>query len=158
MVGPSFRAAGALLIGLAWSAAPVAGAQESAQEIARKSRERGALNLLDLTAELRMVTTGKDGSSKEQRMVSSARRIGGRIHSLARFTAPPGVAGVAVLTAEGEGKWPDEISLYLPELKRVRKIVQAQRGQAVMDTDFSYADLGAQGAREDAVVRGPDAV
>jgi hypothetical protein len=158
MVGPSFRAAGALLIGLAWSAAPVAGAQESAQEIARKSRERGALNLLDLTAELRMVTTGKDGSSKEQRMVSSARRIGGRIHSLVRFTAPPGVAGVAVLTAEGEGKSPDEISLYLPKLKRVRKIVQAQRGQAFMDTDFSYADLGAQGAREDAVVRGPDAV
>jgi Outer membrane lipoprotein-sorting protein len=158
MAGPSFRAAGALLIGLAWCGASTAWAEESAQEIARKSRERGALNLLDLTAELRMVTTGKDGAAKEQQMVSSARRIGGRIHSLARFTAPPGVAGVAVLTAEGDGKSPDEISLYLPKLKRVRKIAQAQRGESFMSTDFSYADLGAQGAREDSVARGPDAV
>src|SRR3954468_23667790 len=129
MAGSSLPAAGALLIGPAWAGASAAGAEESAQEIARKSRERGALNLLDLTAELRLVTVGKDGSAKEQRMVSSARRIGGRIHSLARFTAPPGVAGVAVLTAQGEGTAPDEISLYLPKLKRVRKIVQAQRGE-----------------------------
>src|SRR5688500_3274214 len=72
-------------------------APESAQEIARKSRERGSLNLLDLTAELRMVTTGSDGKAKEQTLVSSARKIGGRVHSVARFLSPPGVAGVAVL-------------------------------------------------------------
>jgi len=157
-VGLSPRSAGALLAGLAWIGASTARAEERAQDIARKSRERGALDLLDLTAELRLVTTGKDGAAKEQRMVSSSRKVGGRIHSLSRFTAPPGVAGVSVLTVEGEGKGPEEISLYLPNLKRVRKIVQAQRGEAFMSTDFSYADLGGQGAREDAVARGPDAV
>jgi len=158
MAGPSLRVPGALLAGLTWVAAGVAGAGESAQEIARKSRERGALNLLDLTAELRLVTTGKDGTSREQRMVTSSRRVGGKLHSISRFTAPPGVAGVAVLTAQGEGTAADEISLYLPKLKRVRKIVQAQRGESFMQTDFSYADLGSQGAREDAVERAPDAV
>lgn len=158
MVGLSPRSAGALLAGLAWIGASVARAEESAQDIARKSRERGALDLLDLTAELRMVTTGKDGVAKEQRMVTSAKKVGGRLRSLSRFTAPPGVAGVAVLTVEGEGKGAEEISLYLPKLKRVRKIVQAQRGESFMSTDFSYADLGSQGAREDSVTRGPDAV
>jgi hypothetical protein len=158
MVRSSLRAARALLAGLLWIGAAPAVAGETAQEIARKSRERGALNLLDLTAELRLVTTGKDGTPKEQRLVTSARKVGGRLHSIARFTAPPGVAGVAVLTAQGEGTAPDEISLYLPKLKRVRKIVQAQRGESFMQTDFSYADLGSEGAREDAVTRGPDAV
>ncbi|HVE83458.1 MAG TPA: outer membrane lipoprotein-sorting protein [Myxococcales bacterium] len=133
-------------------------AEESAQEISRKSRERGALNLLDLTAELRLVTTGKDGAVKEQRLVSSARKVGGKLHSLARFTEPSGVAGVAVLTVQGEGAAADEISLYLPKLKRVRKIVQSQRGESFMQTDFSYADLGSSGgARDEALKREPDA-
>jgi outer membrane lipoprotein-sorting protein len=158
IAGLSRRTAVALLAGLAWVVAPAAPAEESAHDIARKSRERGSLNLMDLTAELRLVTTGKDGVAKEQQMVSSARRVGGRVRSLSRFTAPPGVAGVAVLTVEGEGKGTDEISLYLPKLKRVRKIAQAQRGESFMSTDFSYADLGGQGARDDAMVRGPDAV
>src|SRR5262245_56370894 len=116
MVGLSPRSAGVLLAGLVWIGSPAARAEESAQAISRKSRERGALDLLDLTAELRMVTTGKDGVAKEQRMVSSAKKVGGRMRSLSRFTAPPGVAGVAVLTVEGEGKGAEEISLYLPKL------------------------------------------
>jgi len=152
-------AAHALLLLLAGSAAGPARSEETAAEIARKARERGALNLLDLTAELRLVTTGRDGKPKEQRLISSARKITGRVHSLARFTAPPGVAGVAVLTVQGEGAKPDEISLYLPRLKRVRRIAQGQRGDSFMQTDFSYADLGAQGgARDEAVRREPDAV
>jgi hypothetical protein len=122
----------------------------SAQDIARKSRERGSLNLLDLTAELRMVTTGSDGKAKEQTLVSSARKISGRVHTMARFMSPPGVAGVAVLTVEGEGDAPDEISLYLPKLKRVRKVARTQRGESFMQTDFAYADLGSTGgAREE---------
>lgn len=129
---------------------PPGGARpESAREIARQSRERGSLNLLDLTAELRLVTTGRDGKAKEQTLVSSARKVAGRAHSVARFLSPPGVAGVAVLTVEGEGGAPDEISLYLPKLKRVRKVARTQRGESFMQTDFAYADLGSTGGVPD---------
>jgi hypothetical protein len=117
-------------------------AEESAKEISDKSKQRGSLNLVDLTAELRLTTTGKDGVSKVQVLTSSAKKIEGRDHSLARFSQPAGVAGVAVLTVEGQGSDSSEISLYLPKLKRIRKVAKTQRGQAFMDTDFSYADLG----------------
>jgi hypothetical protein len=100
---------------------------------------------------------GKDGRKKEQVLSSSAKTINGRDHSLARFSQPPGVAGVAVLSVEGEGSEPADISLYLPKLKRVRKVAKSQRGQSFMDTDFNYADLGGSGGmRDEAVKKLPD--
>ncbi len=122
-------------------------ADESAAEISRKSRDRGALNLLDLTAELKLVTTTRDGRSKEQVLTASSRKVAGKTRALSRFSQPPGVAGVAVLTVEADGE-ADEISLYLPKLRRVRKVAKSDRGKAFMDTDFSYSDIGGTGTKD----------
>jgi outer membrane lipoprotein-sorting protein len=151
-IAPSRTAAAftALALCLAWS--PAALAEESAQEIARKARDRGSLNLKDLTAELRL-TTRRGDKTKEQVLRTTSREVGGRAHSVARFLAPAGVAGVGVLTVEGEGDEPDDITLYLPKLKRTRKVAKTQRGQSFMDTDFSYADLGGVGGEEKRIKR-----
>lgn len=140
----------ALLIGWAASAA------ESAAEISRKARERGALNLMDLTAEIKLVTVGKEGKTKEQVVTASSRKIGGRTHSLSRFSKPPSVAGVAVLTVEGAKGEGNQISLYLPNLRRVRKVAPSQRGESFMDTDFSYADLGGMGTSDSELEQLPE--
>jgi hypothetical protein len=124
-------------------------AEESAADISRKSRERGSLNVLGLVAEVKLTTVGKDGKTKEQVLTTTAKKVGGRTHSLVRFSQPAGVAGVAVLTVEGAGGEASEMSLYLPKLKRVRKVARTQRGQSFMDTDFSYADLGGTGGETD---------
>ncbi len=130
-------------------AASVALADESAADISRKARERGALNLVGLTAELKLVTTGADGKAREQVLSSSSRDIGGKSHALARFSQPAGVSGVAVLTIAGEQGQGDDVALYLPKLKRVRKVAKSDRGKAFMDTDFSYADIGSNGTRDE---------
>lgn len=124
-------------------------AEETAAEISKKSRDKGALNLVGLTAEMKLVTTGSDGKSKEQVLTSSSRTINGKSHALARFSQPAGVAGVAVLTIAGEQGQGDDVSLYLPKLKRVRKVAKSDRGKAFMDTDFSYADIASNGAKDE---------
>ncbi|MFT3710382.1 MAG: outer membrane lipoprotein-sorting protein [Archangium sp.] len=124
-------------------------AEETAAEISKKSREKGALNLVGLTAEMKLVTTGSDGKAKEQVLSSSSRTINGKNHALARFSQPAGVSGVAVLTIAGEQGQGDDVSLYLPKLKRVRKVAKSDRGKAFMDTDFSYADIASNGARDE---------
>jgi len=124
-------------------------AEESAADISRKSRERGALNVLGLMAEVRLTTVGKSGKSKVQVLTTTARKLGDKTHSLVRFSQPAGVAGVAVLTVEGARGEAADISLYLPKLKRVRKVARTQRGQSFMETDFSYADLGGSGGESD---------
>jgi hypothetical protein len=136
--------------------ASVALADETAAEISKKSRERGALNLVGLTAEMKLVSTGADGKAKEQVLTSTSKTINGKNHALARFSAPAGVAGVAVLTIAGDSSG-DDVSLYLPKLKRVRKVAKSDRGKAFMDTDFSYADIGSNGARDEDTKRLEDA-
>ena len=128
-------------------------AEESAADISRKSRERGALNLLGLSAQLKLTTVSKGGKKKEQVLTTTAKKIGERTHSLVRFQQPAGVAGVALLTVEGAKGEGAEISLYLPKLKRVRKVASTQRGQSFMDTDFNYADLGGSGGERDESLR-----
>jgi hypothetical protein len=140
-------------LAVALLATPEARAETSAADIVRRSRERGALNLLGLRAELKLTSVTKEGRRKEQVLTSTAKRVGGRLHSLARFSQPGGVAGVAVLTVEGAPGEPSDISLYLPRLKRVRKVARTQRGQAFMDTDFNYADLGGSGGERDESLR-----
>lgn len=152
----NLRTAVAVAAFAALGLAPAARAEETPAEISRKSRERGALNLLGLSAELKLTTVSKGGTPKEQVLVSSGRKVEGKNHSIARFSAPPAVAGVAVLTVEGLAGEPSDISLYLPKLKRVRKVAKQQRGQSFMDTDFNYADLGGTGENDEAQHRGPD--
>jgi hypothetical protein len=137
--------------------ATLALADETAAEISKKSRDRGALNLVGLTAELKLVTTGADGKAKEQVLTTTSRNIAGKSHALARFSSPAGVAGVAVLTISGEQGQGDDVSLYLPRLKRVRKVAKSDRGKAFMDTDFSYADIGSNGSRDEDMKRLADA-
>ena len=131
-------------------------ADESAAEISRKSRERGALNLVGLTASLKLTTTSAEGKVKEQVLTSSSRKVNGKDRSLSRFLQPAQVAGVAVLTVEGAPGEGNAISLYLPKLKRVRQVAQSDRGKAFMDTDFSYADVGGDSSRDAALERLPD--
>lgn len=138
-----------LLAALSW-------ADETAQELSKKSRERGALNLVGLTAELKLVTTASDGKVKEQQLTSSSRTIEGKSHALARFSAPTGVAGVAVLTIEGAPGQGDDVSLYLPKLKRVRKVARSDRAKSFMDTDFAYADIASNGAKDEGLERLPN--
>ena len=124
-------------------------AQDTSAEISKKSRERGALNLVGLTAEMKLTSISADGKSKEQVLTSTSKTINGKSHALARFSAPAGVSGVAVLTIAGDQGQGDDVSLYLPKLKRVRKVAKSDRGKAFMDTDFSYADIGSNGTRDE---------
>jgi hypothetical protein len=128
----------------------------SAKDISQRSRDRGALNLNGLTASLKLVTTDKDGKAKEQVLTTSSKKIDNRSHVVTRFSQPAGVTGVAFLTVEGQNGEADDISLYLPKLKRVRKVAKQERGRAFMDTDFSYSDIASNGSRDEDFAKQPD--
>ncbi|MCW8141574.1 MAG: outer membrane lipoprotein-sorting protein [Planctomycetota bacterium] len=60
--------------------------------------------------------------------------------NLVRFLAPPTVRGTAVLTVEATGRADDQW-LYLPALKKTKRIASTQRTQRFAGTDFTYEDL-----------------
>jgi outer membrane lipoprotein-sorting protein len=60
--------------------------------------------------------------------------------SLVRFSKPPDLAGAGFLQIE-QDKRDDDRFIYLPALKRHRRVAGSQRSNAFMGTDFNFADL-----------------
>ena len=61
---------------------------------------------------------------------------------LMRFIYPRDVVGTGFLTIENADR-PDDRFLYLPALRRVKKIASSGRGGNFMSSDFTYYDMGA---------------
>ncbi len=66
----------------------------------------------------------------------------GNDRSLIRFTHPADVKGTGFLTIEHSDR-DDDQWLYLPALKKVRRIASSSKGGSFMGSDFSYADMRA---------------
>lgn len=60
--------------------------------------------------------------------------------SLVRFSQPPDLAGAGFMQVEQDTR-DDDRFIYLPALKRARRVAGSQRSNAFMGTDFNYADL-----------------
>jgi outer membrane lipoprotein-sorting protein len=67
--------------------------------------------------------------------------------SLIRFSAPADLAGAAFLQVQRKDG-DDERYLFMPDLKRARRISGNLRANAFMGTDFSFADLDRRDLRE----------
>jgi uncharacterized membrane protein YdfJ with MMPL/SSD domain/outer membrane lipoprotein-sorting protein len=59
---------------------------------------------------------------------------------MTRFTSPPDVKGTVSLLVEHSGK-DDDIWIYLPALKKVRRLVSSNKKDSFVGTDFSYGDV-----------------
>jgi len=70
-----------------------------------------------------------------------------RAKSLIRFTAPADLVNVGFLQIQQKTD-DDERHLFLPDLKKARRITGKLRSQSFMGTDFSYADLDRKELRE----------
>lgn len=92
------------------------------------------------SSELSMILTSKNGKSitrkVERKRILTAQA---REKSLIEFTYPSDVKGTQLLAHEEDkttNRW-----LYLPVLKRVRRVPSGSSGDYFMSTDFTYEDL-----------------
>jgi outer membrane lipoprotein-sorting protein len=131
-------------------------AEETAADIAHKARELGSLNLVGLKADMKLVNVEKGGDRKERDLSTQSKKIDGQTRTITRFKGPADVAGVALLVAQGTAGAADDVSLYLPKIRRARKVAQSNRGDAFMESEFSYADFTSNGVDETSSTREKD--
>jgi hypothetical protein len=127
---------------------PTAHSALSAQQIIDQMLESDPWGMSG--AEVVGAATVKDqgGSTKVVRFTSRSRRIGKNLSkSLTRITAPADLKGVGLLQIQNE-KSDDERHLFLPDLKRARRIVGSSRSGSFVGTDFSYGDMDRKDFRE----------
>jgi hypothetical protein len=134
-----------LLISLA--GASTALALETAKQIEDCVRE----NLPQESSEQTIVFKARDriGAVKESRTTIYWKKFpDGFSKALIRVSAPPKLRGTGLLLIEKENS--TDPFLYLPELRKVRRITKNSSSEAILGTDFTYDDLErVQGMRED---------
>ena len=65
----------------------------------------------------------------------------GKQNTVLRFTEPADVRGTALLTLEHKKKEDDDRWLYLPALRKVRRVAATEDSDNFMGSDFAYEDM-----------------
>lgn len=124
---------------LACASAPAVHAEEPV-ELIRKSLV--VHRLADETEERTMRIVGASGEAKERRITLwSMTTDKGLARTLARFTTPRDVEGTAILTWEGEPGSGGDQWMFLPALRKAKRIASGGKKTRFMGTDFAYEDL-----------------
>jgi hypothetical protein len=92
------------------------------------------------TTRLRMVLIDQGGQRSERSLEVLGRRHDGLLESVARFMSPSDIAGTKFLMIEKKGGGSEQ-HIYLPGLKRTRRVVGREQEGSFMGSDFTYSDL-----------------
>ncbi|WP_096087710.1 outer membrane lipoprotein-sorting protein [Agaribacterium haliotis] len=132
-----------LALNQAWAAAPAdvspeaaARGLEIAKEVVRRDDGWG-----DSKVSMQMILTNKHGDTSERQIrLQSLEVDGDGDKSLSIFDEPRDVKGTAFLSFT-HATVPDEQWLYLPALKRVKRISSANKSGPFMGSEYAFEDL-----------------
>jgi len=116
------------------------GADVDASAIVKKAMARNLLSLTGTAHAIMKIKGAKGGEKIRDLDAKLLRTKTGMQQVMISFRTPPEVAGTAFLVLERPDGPPDQY-LYLPALKKVRRIAAGQATDSFMGSDFSYIDL-----------------
>ena len=111
---------------------------QTAREIVQKSMNAVETGDMEMTSTIRI----QDGRGNERvRQISTAsRRFGDCSKMLTVFQSPADVKGTALLVHDYDKK-EDNMWIYMPALRRVRRIVSSDKSKNFMGSEFTNADM-----------------
>ncbi|MBI5495199.1 MAG: outer membrane lipoprotein-sorting protein [Deltaproteobacteria bacterium] len=125
---------------LAFAQAP-APAALGAEDLVKQAYERNTAAYSNIRANLKMTLTTTKGETKVRDLeLRGVRNSAGLVRTIVRFRSPADVAGTAFLVLQNNSGPPDQY-LYLPNLKKVRRIAAGQASQSFMGSDFTFLDM-----------------
>ncbi len=89
-----------------------------------------------------LMIQSRSGAVQKRELTGMTKLVDGGVSSarLLRFSSPGDMRGVATLTVERREKG-DDLWLYLPAFRRVRRLVSANRADPWVGSDFSLGDV-----------------
>ncbi len=140
---PALWAGVLLAMIIAVSAAHCETAEEKGLAIATEAAVRDD-GFGDYTADMEMILTNKHGRQSTRAIRTKTLEVqGDGDKSLSIFDTPRDVKGTAFLTFSHK-KRDDEQWLYLPALKRVKRINSRNKSGSFMGSEFAYEDIASQ--------------
>jgi len=133
-----------LMVGFLFPAAPVWADNADAREIIWKVKDRydGESRI----ATMEMILIDKKGNERIRTVRTHQKDRGNDTLKLAFFISPPDVKDAAFLTYDYDNDYyepdrDDDQWLYLPALKKSKRIATVDRSGSFMGSDFTYSDM-----------------
>ncbi len=111
----------------------------TAEEVARLAFERSEGS--DSAADAQMILINAKGEKKVRRLKIYTRDDGHYRYIFIRFLSPKDIAGTGFLSKADLKTGKEEQFLYLPALKRTRRVAGSFRFHRFVNSDFTYEDL-----------------
>lgn len=111
---------------------------QSAAEISKKSMDATDTGNLEMALTIH-IRDGK-GNDRLRKIEMASRDFNGVNKTIIRFTAPADVALTALLIYDYDAK-DDDMWIYMPAIRKVRRIVSTERGKSFMGSEFTNADM-----------------
>ena len=99
----------------------------------------------DMSSQTTMILTNSKGKSRTNKMVSKT--VDNSEKQITWFLEPKDDKGVAFLKIEHSDR-DDEMRMWLPAFKKVRRISAKKKGDAFMGSDLSYEDMTSRSLNE----------
>lgn len=110
-----------------------------ANEIMNKSRDLTLTTSISSTISLTIIEKGGSIRERTISMISKSYPDGSE-KRLIRFIQPADVRGTSMLIVDNKNT-ADEMWIYLPALKKTRRIISSEKGKSFMSSEFSNADM-----------------
>ena len=94
-----------------------------------------------VTRNLTMELIDRRGSSRIRETIGYRRYYGDEKRTVVFFTSPANIRGTGFLTHDHAKPSSDDQWLYLPALRKVRRISESDRGDYFLGTDFTYEEI-----------------
>ena len=116
------------------------GAELTADEIMKKNFV--STKVLDSVSDATFTLINKNGQTRVRKTFGTTKLQSNGVDNMrmVRFLSPPDVKGTVTLLIEHSDK-DDDIWVYLPALKKVRRLVSSNKKDSFVGTDFSYEDV-----------------
>jgi hypothetical protein len=117
----------------------VSAQQPDAGQIMSKSRDLSLIGSMSATVNLSILE--KSGATRNRTITMTTKSYpDGLEKRFIKFIEPADVRGTAMLVVDNKNVM-DEMWIYLPALKKTRRIVSAEKGKSFMSSEFSNADM-----------------
>ncbi|MCF7797188.1 MAG: outer membrane lipoprotein-sorting protein [Lentisphaeria bacterium] len=115
--------------------------QETGYDIMKNALNRTTIQSMEADLKLILQTGTGDTREREIKFYSKTDPGTDLTKMLMRFVYPQDVRGTGFLTLEYADR-PDDRFLYMPALRRIKKIASSGSGGNFMSSDFTYYDIG----------------
>ena len=131
---------------------PILVFSQSGRDIAEMIENRPVPD--DLINQTVMILTNSKGKTRTYKMISKSKN--GSEKQIIWFIEPKDDQGISFLKIEHENK-DDEMRMWLPAFKKVRRISSKKKGDSFMGSDLSFEDLSNRGVNDNDYKRLEDA-